>query len=1493
MIRMVLGIQKKRRHKKALLSQQRGFTERNQYIAWLRETYAPIIQPIIAGDEVQKEQLAEKDVVIINPEDLEREIMVCFNNISTDSSKKFNDYRWLKTLLGSSFHNEKESAIRNVKDEYIQCNLEWYALIYHHIQTQANIISIEGAENSIWIELTAEPSTALAEKWRHAELKVQLELALQKWRHQFSNNTVTKAVTILFTYLLNNLFKKEANMLAFPLLEVLDICNNWDKHYHDCNLNNHYYLLFDLDAISEAIRINPPDCLKEEAVEKLFYRDELTKYLIKNPQRKEILARLLQLDAEKISEKNVAEMWTTACFSADFSVPERTIDALYQVIFEQRSQETAIFHQERQLPWKIWLFGDNYAKHCHFHSVYYEYMTKASLSLLDSLLPKHRPSLITLSNNLSIAKDDYAILIAILQTYPKEDIHKLMDILREKEYFIKKKCKTSFYEIFYDTMKGKDLAYLRSHPVADTLCVWYQHQLVNSKDKKFFEIWWTNILPVLLKNPTRTPEEIFDLIQKDHSLTEISSNSDNTSRVEELSTEVLPDLHLTFPTDMPESVSLSGEWLPLTQHLYEGTYSSKTLNFHVAIPNIQLTLTHIEHLAKVIPQCAFIETIDCSHLHFTPEAWSAFVALLPQWKGLKELILEDCLHQNSLPALTSVLSECPSLTLLDISHNADRTTPEEVGALIEALTLSEPKKLQRLQASHNQWTDEYVDLLWENLPHLLTLETIDLSYNQLTQQSIQKFVKQESQVIHLDIQGNPISRTQENKLIARLKENKVQKDTVEIEQWDARLRETIRKDSTDYTKRNSKNNFVVRQFSHGGTVSLTHSKELKLYDIKREKPDNKLFYFLEYLRDYLLEDSISSMANDSLDTPIVLHLMEMFLQIEHEYFIGLRHHLDDFSVKDHALIQRARKNTPTYVMTFSWWFLEQYQRALDRARLGLSIESFLREVGENLSLMERLKTLPRPRNTEPVVRIQQQIDRLSEDVLTLKEQMNAMELWRMGLERASDSINATLSLFLASQGDTEAVNIQGLQGTLHFMEELIHNWEKKMSHLSHHDHKTEASLNHLRKMLDEQRETLARLGANSHENTSLTPEQHQYVTHFQQCVSRIYLAAMMISTGLFQYQSAGRAGKAATVVNFLGDVSPVFGGGMKIFGSLLKTTDEMLLKDRMNRLLGLGGLFDVMTLSEKLAIQLSTHLDLSNPVSDSMLDSALSLGVDLSTADGANTISSGLFQIIQTHVTNRLTDLFAQPPLSDMAQRAEQDANLLIARISQDGVPKGYPILFTEPSIQSIDTICLYINPQQQLTGVIQDTTKGPVVVTFLPQDLGQCYTAIEERAKQGSQLITPQQKKAIQQALGKKGHRLPETPLTHALLFYAMPLLAIADRVFIQTLTLFCLMEQCQAQSLTYNEGKKKGFYQSITQVLEYYAYWIENHLTDSEKRGALIENVARRYTENSSSVSLMQQQVGLFYFKGGQRKKVSMCNNLLTREAAEKIVKTELKLC
>ena len=340
---------------------------------------------------------------------------------------------------------------------------------------------------------------------------------------------------------------------------------------------------------------------------------------------------------------------------------------------------------------------------------------------------------------------------------------------------------------------------------------------------------------------------------------------------------------------------------------------------------------------------------------------------------------------------------------------------------------------------------------------------------------------------------------------------------------------------------------------------------------------------------------------------------------------------------------------------------------------------------------------------------------------------------------------------------------------------------------------------------------------------SLSSDQATYVRYFKQTISRIYLAAMVISTGLFKTDACGRLGQASKILDFFAGVTPFAGSGMRILSVLLKVADEVILQRRMNRLLMLGSdVVQVIYLAERLALKLIHLGDLRERVEEDRIAQLLSTGADVVDAlSGNDSIGNAAVQVIQTKVVDKIKDtLTERPQLPAMAEQAEEVANQFIQRVS----------------------------------------TGDNVTMTSADQ-----YSEVH-------------------------------------LFFYAAPLLAIADELFLKILALFCVLERYAIYELDYKPAKRQKFHRGIVQAFENHAITMEEHLIDDSKRERFLENMAQRYHTYSPephTVKSTQKVVGLFYFKeakkltlfSADKKHVSLCNETLSPKVADDFVKAELK--
>ncbi len=974
--------------------------------------------------------------------------------------------------------------------------------------------------------------------------------------------------------------------------------------------------------------------------------------------------------------------------------------------------------------------------------------------------------------------------------------------------------------------------------------------------------------------------------------------------------QALPEWIITFPAHLSAEETCEATWSPVLQQLYQRRYPETVLTLLDLVPTGNLTLTHIEHLAKAIPEGGKIRKLDANGMQFTPETWQAFCGLISHWNQLKELHLEKALNEGALQVLAPHLENLQELTTLNISDNAGHITPADMVVFLPKLPRC--KQLQSLHMSYNALTDEMLDLLWRNLPCLKRLAEINLSANHLTLQTIKQFEQQKSEVIFLTLENNKIELTEINLLSAELDKRK-------LEQWDSRLREMVSKDAKNYKSRNSKTPFFMRQF-HGGVQSLTHAQDLVEYDTKKSESDKKTFYFLEKLRDYFLDESISSMSVLSLDTPLASDITSLFGQAESPLLEGFYEQLQALSTTDPIVRERARKNTPFYVNALPNLFAEQYQRCLERARLGVSIDNRLK--GMDKEAKKTLQSLPRNKEQcqigldistlqkaqqdtyatvaaqgKRIVTLTEEVTVIQTDILALKQAMKEVKAQLAALEKKYELLDSAVQIIqLIKQ---EASNQESISDTTH---ELITHLQAEQERMlepektlvNHEKIFLVEKLNMLQEQVNRHGSILENLRPSSIE--ALSSEKAAYVTHFQQTVFQLYLAALMVSTGLFSYHSDGTLGKASKMFKSLGNIIPFVGSGMKLLSSLLKTTDKKLLQRRMNRLIAMGGFFEVMALSERLAMRLF-DIDLPNPLDEDVLDNMLSAAGSATTAaEEATSFIQGIWQVVETTAGDFISNLLAKPKLTKIEKRAEQDANLFLARLCKEGMPHCHALYLsaTAEALPRPETLVIYWIEANMLGCYLPD---GQNISTLNEAGLGRYYASLSYKAQRESQLITLAEEQVVNECVAQT-QSLPKASRFTTLLFYAIPLFVVADEIFRKTLMRFCALDNLSIDWVKNrdNPKRRKEWCENLTYTMNCYTSQIQEPLSEPKKREIFVEAIAKEYEAVESSIpsaSALARR-GLFHLKPKHNKPedhpnqyVSMHPNRCTPEAAEAVLK------
>lgn len=322
-------------------------------------------------------------------------------------------------------------------------------------------------------------------------------------------------------------------------------------------------------------------------------------------------------------------------------------------------------------------------------------------------------------------------------------------------------------------------------------------------------------------------------------------------------------------------------------------------------------------------------------------------------------------------------------------------------------------------------------------------------------------------------------------------------------------------------------------------------------------------------------------------------------------------------------------------------------------------------------------------------------------VETLTQRVTEIEKWKLGLEHVLALIQEQIQLLSEQQEQMRSWlknNISGLQDAISFIYCILEKMEEQIIHIENSEQRTITSLAALRATVTQQAKVIELLKATQslqQQDTTFSEKQALYVEKFEKTITSIYIASMMISTGLFSANASSNLSKTGSILKFFGSITPFAGSGLKILAALLNTADQTMLEVRMKRLLSLGSLLDVIALSRKLAIKLIGCLDLINPVSDIMIDRLLSTCADIADTLTNNTLLGTLTQLAETKLMNTLIKLFIKDKDDPIEVRAEQDANMLIARISKNGVPtrpfESQLLLYAAPLLAIADQVFMRI----------------------------------------------------------------------------------------------------------------------------------------------------------------------------------------------------------
>lgn len=190
----------------------------------------------------------------------------------------------------------------------------------------------------------------------------------------------------------------------------------------------------------------------------------------------------------------------------------------------------------------------------------------------------------------------------------------------------------------------------------------------------------------------------------------------------------------------------------------------------------------------------------------------------------------------------------------------------------------------------------------------------------------------------------------------------------------------------------------------------------------------------------------------------------------------------------------------------------------------------------------------------------------------------------------------------------------------------------------------------------------------------LSGEQIHYVKYFKQILLRMYVAAMVVSTGLVNIQMKTAAGKVSSILENLSGCAP-FGTGvvLKIMAYCCAAVDQRIVAKRIERLLSLANDTEEMAQrAEWLGIQLAHCLTYRQPVKQQHL--GLFMNKVLSNAQKVvdivleRDIEQAMIMIIQEGVNYALDTLMPDASSEAIEERAEMDANILFTLIMANGL---------------------------------------------------------------------------------------------------------------------------------------------------------------------------------------------------------------------------------
>ncbi len=318
---------------------------------------------------------------------------------------------------------------------------------------------------------------------------------------------------------------------------------------------------------------------------------------------------------------------------------------------------------------------------------------------------------------------------------------------------------------------------------------------------------------------------------------------------------------------------------------------------------------------------------------------------------------------------------------------------------------------------------------------------------------------------------------------------------------------------------------------------------------------------------------------------------------------------------------------------------------------------------------------------------------------------------------------------------------------------------------------------------------------------------------------------------------------------------------------------------------------EVAQLSDILSQHLFRCRSVINPVNQNYLKRFLSATNNIVNSVAQNGFYGGLLQVmIDAGVTSAMSE---QQNFSAIQDRAEQDAQLFLAAIAEQGMPATqYQCVFviqnTDPKPVKVDERIIILQEQKDYLTAYWNNETAMIEATMKKSDAR--VRALKLPIAPASSI----QNNFIQEVISIYNCTATskQKPRSDYLFLFAVPLMLIVDKIYWNILTMFCQSDAiCQRknytpQDLNVKQYKREKFYGNLVHIWHLHVDCVQKSLENDGRREVFISSIATHL----STKRHYDGSVGALYFKEDRgltkEKHVSLNNSALSPETLHDVM-------